>query len=42
MGAVGLAAVVGCKKAGAKIIYAIDINPKKFELGSIEWNCNFF
>lgn len=32
MGAVGLAAIIGCKKAGAKIIYAIDINPKKFEL----------
>ena len=30
-GAVGLAAIMGCKKAGAKKIFAIDINPKKKE-----------
>jgi len=29
MGAVGLAAVMGCKKAGAKRIIAVDINPTK-------------
>lgn len=31
LGAVGLAAVMGCKAAGAKRIIAIDINPTKFE-----------
>eukprot|EP01089_Gocevia_fonbrunei_P020591 TRINITY_DN7714_c0_g1_i1.p1 TRINITY_DN7714_c0_g1~~TRINITY_DN7714_c0_g1_i1.p1 ORF type:complete len:426 (+),score=56.27 TRINITY_DN7714_c0_g1_i1:40-1317(+) len=31
LGAVGLAAVMGAKMAGAKHIYAIDINPSKFE-----------
>uniref|UniRef100_A0A8C2ZAW4 Enoyl reductase (ER) domain-containing protein n=1 Tax=Cyclopterus lumpus TaxID=8103 RepID=A0A8C2ZAW4_CYCLU len=31
MGAVGLAAVMGCKAAGAKRIIAVDINPDKFE-----------
>lgn len=30
MGAVGLAAVMGCQKAGAKSIIGIDINPDKF------------
>lgn len=32
LGAVGLAAVAGCKAAGAKMIIAVDINPGKFEL----------
>ncbi|KAM9807869.1 alcohol dehydrogenase 1-like [Neosynchiropus ocellatus] len=31
LGAVGLAAVMGCKAAGAKRIIAVDINPEKFE-----------
>uniref|UniRef100_A0A3Q4HBU6 Alcohol dehydrogenase 1-like n=1 Tax=Neolamprologus brichardi TaxID=32507 RepID=A0A3Q4HBU6_NEOBR len=31
LGAVGLAAVMGCKAAGAKMIIAVDINPDKFE-----------
>lgn len=31
LGAVGLAAVMGCKVAGAKRIIGIDINPDKFE-----------
>ena len=31
LGCVGLAAIFGAKKSGAKNIYAIDINPKKFE-----------
>uniref|UniRef100_A0A668S720 Enoyl reductase (ER) domain-containing protein n=1 Tax=Oreochromis aureus TaxID=47969 RepID=A0A668S720_OREAU len=31
LGAVGLAAVMGCKAAGAKRIIAVDINPDKFE-----------
>ena len=31
LGCVGLAAIFGAKKSGAKNIFAIDINPKKFE-----------
>lgn len=31
LGAVGLAAVMGCKNAGASRIIAIDINEQKFE-----------
>lgn len=31
LGAVGLAAVMGCRNAGAKRIIAVDINPDKFE-----------
>lgn len=30
LGAVGLAAIMGCKVAGAKMIIAVDINPDKF------------
>lgn len=33
VGAVGLSVVVGCKRAGASQIVAIDLNPKKLELG---------
>lgn len=33
LGAVGLAVMMGCKKAGASRIIGIDINPAKFELG---------
>lgn len=33
LGAVGLAVIMGCKKAGASKIYGIDINPDKFEIG---------
>lgn len=32
LGCVGLAAIMGCKQAGAKRIIAVDINPAKFEL----------
>ena len=32
-GAVGLAVVMGARKAGASRIIAVDINPKKEELG---------
>ncbi|XP_048032402.1 alcohol dehydrogenase class-3-like isoform X4 [Megalobrama amblycephala] len=32
LGAVGLAAVMGCKAAGATRIIAVDINPDKFEI----------
>ncbi|XP_051513967.1 alcohol dehydrogenase class-3-like isoform X3 [Myxocyprinus asiaticus] len=32
LGAVGLAAVMGCKAAGATRIIAVDINPNKFEI----------
>ncbi|XP_076017144.1 alcohol dehydrogenase 1-like [Genypterus blacodes] len=35
LGAVGLAAVMGCKAAGAKRIIAVDINPDKFERGKV-------
>ncbi|XP_019118743.1 alcohol dehydrogenase class-3 isoform X2 [Larimichthys crocea] len=31
LGAVGLAAVMGCKAAGAKTIIGVDVNPNKFE-----------
>jgi S-(hydroxymethyl)glutathione dehydrogenase/alcohol dehydrogenase len=33
LGAVGLAAIMGCKKAGASRIIAVDINKGKFETG---------
>mmetsp|Transcript_4358 Transcript_4358/g.15913 ORF Transcript_4358/g.15913 Transcript_4358/m.15913 type:complete len:381 (-) Transcript_4358:87-1229(-) len=32
LGAVGLAVIYGCKMAGAKKIFAVDINPAKFEI----------
>lgn len=32
LGAVGLAAVMGCKVAGASRIIGVDINPEKFEI----------
>lgn len=32
LGAVGLAVIYGCKMAGAKKIFAVDINPAKFEV----------
>ncbi|XP_026159905.1 alcohol dehydrogenase 1-like [Mastacembelus armatus] len=35
LGAVGLAAVMGCKAAGAKKIFAVDINPEKFEKAKV-------
>ncbi|XP_047466964.1 alcohol dehydrogenase 1-like [Mugil cephalus] len=35
LGAVGLAAVMGCKSAGAKRIIAVDINPEKFEKAKV-------
>ncbi|ROK15848.1 Alcohol dehydrogenase 1, partial [Anabarilius grahami] len=35
MGAVGLAAVMGCKNAGASRIFAVDINEKKFEKAKV-------
>uniref|UniRef100_A0A3B4WVF2 Alcohol dehydrogenase 1-like n=1 Tax=Seriola lalandi dorsalis TaxID=1841481 RepID=A0A3B4WVF2_SERLL len=35
LGAVGLAAVMGCKSAGAKRIFAVDINPDKFEKAKV-------
>lgn len=36
LGAVGLAVIMGCKKAGASRIIGVDINPKKFELGIVK------
>lgn len=36
LGAVGLAVIYGCKKAGAKRIIGIDINPSKFEQGKVK------
>ncbi|XP_068574050.1 alcohol dehydrogenase 1-like [Cebidichthys violaceus] len=35
LGAVGLAAVMGCKAAGAKRIIAVDINPEKSEKATV-------
>ncbi|XP_037551055.1 alcohol dehydrogenase 1-like isoform X2 [Nematolebias whitei] len=35
LGAIGLAAVMGCKAAGAKRIIAVDINPDKFEKAKV-------
>ncbi|XP_020500277.1 alcohol dehydrogenase 1 [Labrus bergylta] len=35
LGAVGLAAVMGCHFAGAKKIIAVDINPEKFEMAKV-------
>ncbi|KAK2826330.1 hypothetical protein Q5P01_020544 [Channa striata] len=35
LGAVGLAAVMGCKSAGAKRIIAVDINSEKFEKAKV-------
>ncbi|XP_051796684.1 alcohol dehydrogenase 1-like isoform X4 [Acanthochromis polyacanthus] len=35
LGAVGLAAVMGCYAAGAKRIIAVDINPEKFEKAKV-------
>lgn len=33
LGAVGLAAIMGCQAAGASKIYAIDIKPSRFDMG---------
>lgn len=33
LGAVGLATIMGCQKAGAARIIGIDVNPSKFEIG---------
>ncbi len=41
LGAVGLAAVLGCVEAGAQQIIGIDINEEKFELGNIGY-CHAF
>lgn len=35
LGAVGLAAVMGCKTAGASRIIGVDVNPAKFETGCV-------
>ncbi|KAM3597720.1 uncharacterized protein V6R79_008571 [Siganus canaliculatus] len=35
LGAVGLAAVMGCKIAGAAKIFAVDINPEKFKMAKV-------
>ncbi|XP_070835161.1 alcohol dehydrogenase 1-like [Chaetodon trifascialis] len=35
LGAIGLAAVMGCKAAGAEKIIAVDINPDKFEKAKV-------
>lgn len=36
LGTIGLATVMGCKKAGATRIIGIDINPAKFDLGNCD------
>ena len=33
LGAVGLAVMMGCRKAGASRIIGVDINPVKYEMG---------
>jgi len=35
LGGVGLAAVMGCKAAGASRIIGIDIKPEKFAIGKL-------
>jgi len=35
LGAVGLAAIMGCVKAGAARVIGVDINPDKFETGCL-------
>lgn len=41
MGAVGLAAVMGCKKAGAARIIGVDINPSKMDIAK-QFGCTDF
>ena len=41
LGAVGLAVIMGCKKAGAKQIIGIDINPSKFDIAK-KFGCTEF
>lgn len=41
MGAVGLAAILGCKKAGASRIIGIDINADKFKIAK-QFGCTEF
>lgn len=41
LGAVGLATAMGCRAAGAKKIYGIDINPSKFDLAK-KFGCTDF
>lgn len=41
LGAVGLAVIMGCKKAGASKIYGVDINPDKFEIAK-KFGCTDF
>lgn len=40
LGAVGLAAAMGCKAAGASRIIGVDLNSSKFDLGKQNWNPN--
>ena len=35
LGAVGLAAIMGCRERKAARIIAVDINPAKFDLGEL-------
>ena len=37
LGAVGLATVMGCKAAGASRIIGVDVNPDKFDIGTLLW-----
>ncbi|XP_037921223.1 alcohol dehydrogenase class-3-like, partial [Hermetia illucens] len=41
LGGIGLAAVMGCKKAGASEVWGIDINPAKFDLAR-KFGCTHF
>lgn len=38
LGAVGLAVIMGCVRAGATRIIAVDLNPGKFELGNFTFH----
>lgn len=42
LGAVGLAVGLGCQVAGASRIIGIDINPEKFQIGTVFKYCAMF
>ena len=42
LGALGLAVIMGCKEVGASEIWALDINPEKFELGKLSKKFHFW
>lgn len=42
LGAVGLATIMGCQKAGAARIIGIDVNPTKFEIGGYQLSLTLY